>query len=296
MEEAAAIAAEYIASLDNLPAEVAHLLAEIKHKETKSQEVLQEIQKESAKYIRHSLRNGTAPMSSKDEQIPQKVNEGYAEVDRLAEQKIRLSQRLVDLISRARARLDYDLSKVLVLQGDLDPSQQGSFVSTTRNPVQQINESLRSAMALSDALPVPSAPTTPTPSAPLQKRRRVAAVQSNASIKLPSPAPVSAPPQRTRVTTQSHRPSPAPRRGGRVVSIGPDEDAEGEDDLEEMGGDDDDTEDKSLYCFCQKLSYGEMIACDNADCAYQWVSQLAALVRQPGAASFCPSSPVSLLG
>jgi chromatin modification-related protein YNG2 len=40
---------------------------------------------------------------------------------------------------------------------------------------------------------------------------------------------------------------------------GPDEDAEGEDDTEEGNGDDDeDNEDKRLYCFCQKMSYGEV--------------------------------------
>lgn len=47
------------------------------------------------------------------------------------------------------------------------------------------------------------------------------------------------------------------------------EDAEGE---EVDGEEGDDGEDKELYCFCQKLSYGEMIACDNAGCPYQWVS------------------------
>ena len=78
-----------------------------------------------------------------------------------------------------------------------------------------------------------------------------------ASIKLPSPAPVSLqlPVQRSR--TSSHRPSPA--RGRRAVSsVGPDEDAEGEDDVEDAGDDGEDNEDKSLYCFCQKMSYGEV--------------------------------------
>lgn len=53
------------------------------------------------------------------------------------------------------------------------------------------------------------------------------------------------------------------------------EDAEGEDVDGEEG---DDGEDKELYCFCQKLSYGEMIACDNAGCPYQWVSTELVLV------------------
>ncbi len=96
-----------------------------------------------------------------------------------------------------------------------------------------------------------------------------------------------------------------------------DEDAEGED--EEAGEDGGDAEDQELYCYCQKLSYGEvrpsesavartravavagrtvpeceamveggdadhrlrgvvqMIACDNEECKYQWVSKAKSL-------------------
>lgn len=124
--------------------------------------------------------------------------------------------------------------------------------------------------------------------------RRLAPSTSNSSIKLPSPAPANAyaPSQRSRLSHQTHlRHS---RRGNSL--FGADEDAEGEDDFEENGEEGGDPEDKEIYCLCQKLSYGEvrclvnnnggcfgisltvlatcsqMIACDNADCEFQWVS------------------------
>jgi hypothetical protein len=31
-----------------------------------------------------------------------------------------------------------------------------------------------------------------------------------------------------------------------------------------------DEEDNSLYCYCQKQSYGNMVACENEDCKFQW--------------------------
>lgn len=34
------------------------------------------------------------------------------------------------------------------------------------------------------------------------------------------------------------------------------------------GGTDD--ADNNLYCFCQRVSFGEMIGCDNDDCKYEW--------------------------
>ena len=40
--------------------------------------------------------------------------------------------------------------------------------------------------------------------------------------------------------------------------FGPDDDAEGEEDFEENGDETGDPEDQQIYCFCQKLSYGEV--------------------------------------
>ncbi len=68
--------------------------------------------------------------------------------------------------------------------------------------------------------------------------------------------------QRSRLSQQVHlRNSPAARGRRGTASVGPeaDEDAEGEDDIEEdVGEESGDAEDKSLYCVCQKMSYGEV--------------------------------------
>lgn len=107
-----------------------------------------------------------SPVPPKDAQLPAKIQASYAEIDRLAVEKLELAQRIVDLIARARARLDHDLSKVLVLQGETPDvasglssahgslSGHGSFTLGGRNPVNQINESLRNAFAGSAGLGV----------------------------------------------------------------------------------------------------------------------------------------------
>lgn len=33
---------------------------------------------------------------------------------------------------------------------------------------------------------------------------------------------------------------------------------------------DDDADDSKLYCTCQRVSHGDMVACDNEDCPYEW--------------------------
>jgi chromatin modification-related protein YNG2 len=134
---------------------------------TRISEILQEITKETSRYIRHSLRSGATPLSTKDEQIPQKIDQSYAEVDKLAQEKMQLAERLGGLIQRARTRLDYDLRKVLILQGD-DPGQP-AFVSTSRNPIQEMNDSLR--LAIAEASPIVPTPASvlATTQAPTQK-------------------------------------------------------------------------------------------------------------------------------
>jgi chromatin modification-related protein YNG2 len=78
---------------------------------------------------------------------------------------------------------------------------------------------------------------------------------SQTSIKLPSPAPAQsvgvggAGYARSRLSRQIHPP--------RAVDDGGDAEGE-EEEGEEEEGEGDDVEDKQIYCFCQKLSYGEV--------------------------------------
>lgn len=40
--------------------------------------------------------------------------------------------------------------------------------------------------------------------------------------------------------------------------------------MEDEGDDEEGDEDNTRYCFCNQRSYGEMVACENDDCRYQW--------------------------
>jgi chromatin modification-related protein YNG2 len=71
-----------------------------------------------------SSRNGnhaTPNIPSKDLALLARIDTNYTEVDRLAEEKILLAERIVGLLARARSRLDVELSRVNMLQGDLVP-------------------------------------------------------------------------------------------------------------------------------------------------------------------------------
>ncbi|KAG5653842.1 hypothetical protein H0H81_010115 [Sphagnurus paluster] len=304
LEEAANIASEFIYSLDNLPNEVNHLLQEIKAKETRAQELQVDIDKDSAKYIRHSIRASVSIPSSpssrapspKSGALPAKIEAAYAEINKLSAEKITLAQTLIELINRTRSRLDSDLAKVRILQGETVDyaSALGSSLSAMpgiglglsgANPAAQVTDSLRNA--LTSAPTIPDLRQTPVPSSgsisaasagPAQKKRRLAA----SSIKINSTTPTkhrSASPTTTAPLVTSQR--VASRLSRQSITRQETDMDEGEDDAE---ADDGEGDDERLYCFCQKQSYGDMIACDNeGGCPYEWFHLSCVGMKQPTA-------------
>lgn len=87
------------------------------------------------------------------------IQSHYDEIDRIGQEKERLAQRVVQLVVRARARLDADLGRVLVLQGEPDLSVQTGYYPTVlpKNPITQVNETLRSVASVTE---LPSTPTS----------------------------------------------------------------------------------------------------------------------------------------
>lgn len=65
-----------------------------------------------------------------------------------------------------------------------------------------------------------------------------------------------------------------------------DEDAEGDED-QEMEGEDE--RDDQKYCTCRSVSYGNMVACDNDGCPYEWFHWSCVGVQsEPKGKWFCP--------
>ncbi|KAL4801956.1 inhibitor of growth proteins N-terminal histone-binding-domain-containing protein [Aspergillus unguis] len=61
----------------------------------------------------------------------------------------------------------------------------------------------------------------------------------------------------------------------------------------DLGMDDDDedegNEDTKVYCTCQTVSHGDMVACDNDDCRFEWFHwKCVGLTREPVGKWYCP--------
>ena len=151
----------------------------------------QDIAKDQSKYIKSALKYSSTPSTPSSAgqansrtaspapvplpadlrskaHLPARIAASYAEIDSLTNEKVVLAQRIIELVTRTRARLDADLTKVRLLQGESPEDTRGAYMNAgTRlrssspytgatkregsvagfNPVMQIGESLRSAMA-----------------------------------------------------------------------------------------------------------------------------------------------------
>ena len=133
-----------------------------------SVELQTEIDKDSAKYTRRSRHTSTASVtppspssrapSPKSVLVPAKISASYAEIQELATEKCALAERLIEIISRTRSKLDVDIVKVRTLQGEppelIKPHPTLSADSLTLptslrnlNTAFAIGESLRNALA-----------------------------------------------------------------------------------------------------------------------------------------------------
>lgn len=291
-EEAASVASEFIASLDNLPNEVRHLLQEIEIKDQQCQEIQQDIAKDQSKYIKSLLkqcsflpdwRNSDTDSNPKTH-LPGRISAAYAQIEALSSEKMSIARQIIHLLTRTRARLDADLSRVRILQGespeDIRPSVVAplsapsygtkhcdSSVIGVVGPVIQIGESLRTAATTATTTTGLGKSDTIHSISGLgyNKKRRLT---TNTSIKLSSPAPTAAT-SRSRLSRQSR----VQQEEETAVAA---EDLEGDDAEEE-----EEEEDLTLYCFCHKQSYGDMIGCDNATCPYQWFHITCVGVKTP---------------
>ncbi|RXK36167.1 hypothetical protein M231_06572 [Tremella mesenterica] len=272
-EEAAHAAAEYISSLDNLPAEIAFLTEEIKEKDIRITQLLNRIGSRHSGLTRQ-LKNPTpssatfplplplgAPipvdhLSTKDAQNLGKIQTEWGKIEALQEEKVALAERMERIINRARERGRMEWIRV-----------GGKDLDSLEDEDDKVG---LGELGNSEVLLPPSGLGSGSDIRP-QKKRKIHALP----LPLPSSSyttPIIHPPANSMPPPSiPHRPSMSARsttrRHERHTSALSDIDM---DDGNGGEGDGETETDDRLYCFCQQKSYGEMIGCDNDKCKYEW--------------------------
>ncbi|PWN53326.1 hypothetical protein IE53DRAFT_384214 [Violaceomyces palustris] len=296
--EIAALATEFISGLDNLPQEVSHIVKEIEHKDAKVQDILPKIASREAQ-LRELLMKGGGGSSGilseadrvKAEKLVDKIRSDYARADEWSAQKEILSMRMWRAVHAHHSRLNDEMSRISphVLASIVGPSALAApqipaltnlpvALAGLRSPAGEFDIHTpgglkRKAGALSPAL------AGALPATPLSGRGagggsgrwggRTTPVDSG------TPAPSDKLGQSGRSGSGTGRKS---RGGGMAGSAGRglhgssalSTDGAGAGSLggiesEAHEGEEGEEKDETLYCFCQRVSFGEMIGCDSDD-------------------------------
>ncbi|SNX86034.1 related to YNG2 - component of NuA4 histone acetyltransferase complex [Melanopsichium pennsylvanicum] len=292
--EIAAIATEFISNLDNLPQEVSHMIKEIEHKDAKIQDLLPKIAARESQ-LKELLQKGGSGLSNpagnmsevdrvKADKLAEKIRTDYGRADEWSSQKEALSLRLWRCIHAHHKHLKEEMNKI-------SPSVLNNFSATVSIGTPQV-PSLSALPAALAGLKSPAVEMdsplvglkrkgsllsagvgTLSPSTPMSAAARARAGGRTTPIESGSPAP----PERglggairgvggsRKTRGGSLSASGGPGRSGlsqstELGSLGM-EGFEGEGGEGEEGEEKDDTP----YCFCQRVSFGEMIGCDNAE-------------------------------
>ncbi|KAA1064940.1 hypothetical protein PGT21_050064 [Puccinia graminis f. sp. tritici] len=310
---------DFVDSLANLPSEVGHLLCEIAYldyakKSAKDDqppvsqagngesglnkkwysvdESRRKAASKQSSIVRHSHKapNNLLTPNPKEPVLIERALAHYDDAIKLSKEKEKFASGAVNLVTRHLERLNQELAKLAATTGvevpefkrepSEPPTAPGSMNALTNGASgtpAPASEASRSNKRKQLSIDTPS-PHTFTPT-------QLPAIGGSSSAQASSQANKRRAGQ-ARQTLRIHMPSMQPKETEDMAAIeyGPGEEAEGDEGEESNAGDD-----TTLYCFCQKVSYGEMIGCDNKTCQYEWfhVSCLG-LKETPIGKWYCP--------
>ncbi|KAG0144078.1 hypothetical protein CROQUDRAFT_660437 [Cronartium quercuum f. sp. fusiforme G11] len=306
---------DFVDSLSNLPSEVGHLLCEIAYLDYAKQPTcddpppvsqagngesgskskwysVEESRRKAASkqhsIVRHSHKppNNLLTENPKEPLLISRALAHYDDAIKLSLEKEKFASRAVGLVSRHLNRLNHELAKLEQLTGVEVPEFKRE-PSEVPGSMSGLDFGLMQSMAGQSTSNAADQPT-PGLEGTRQKRKHHAA-------ETPTPLPVHSP--LTEVTPSALTGNPKRRmtNSRSVIKLSvtpapveaPVEEEVPEDEASLL--DDSNAGDDTLYCFCQRGSFGKMIGCDNKHCRYEWFHvPCLGMKETPTGKWFCP--------
>ncbi|KAK0521395.1 hypothetical protein OC835_006899 [Tilletia horrida] len=306
--ELAALAVEFVHSLDNVPHQVSHMLKEIEHKDVKCQELLPKVADRELQYRKlintlppgpwtglggpntSASQQGIAETLERADKLAEKINLDYSRLEEWAVQKAALSEKLWTILfahhNRLRAELARVDPKVLAnvpvpaptpgLQPPLLAALSG-FASAGSSGSSALGSALaRSSTPTSAVGPIASGGTSGSAAAAAAESGTAASAGSQQKGGQGRRGGASGTGGGGRSSTSASGPSASSVRteaadASAASSSGRGArqvDADGDVDIQEKG--EGEEKDETPYCFCRQVSFGEMIGCDSDTCKIEW--------------------------
>lgn len=265
--DAASVLEQQTQSMSNIPDEIKYLLREMREKDMQLYETRHKLQQRDAQLQKYLKQNGSLAKHPREQQLYTKIDEGFEQCKQLQADKCLMANTALFLLSKHLASLEKDIvkleesgetPKILGVGPDLGSVDPDSIAALS-------NSMMESSLSIS---------RSPSPGRKRGGRRsRSRRSMSVSSMESSSYGEESLPgtPRETSLT----------RTGRRKLERG----ASGTVTIPKRASNEDD----ELYCFCRQVSYGEMIACDNQNCRYEWFHYgCVGLTEPPKGIWYCP--------
>ncbi|GKT48354.1 chromatin modification-related protein YNG2 [Colletotrichum spaethianum] len=257
---------DWLNRVQNLPEEIRFLQDEIADRDRQYHDCVKLIEDRDGKIQKWIRANGSHETNPREETMRSQMRDNFIRADTLATEKIALTQKLQIIMDKHLRNLDQHIKMLYdrAEPGFNDPDECPSLIRPSA-----ANHSAPSSRSVNPASHLVGTAITATPLNPI--------INSSS----PTTARVGNPQIRNAQSQQHASSAPATpaasmilNRQARESSAGPGNDEAGDD---------------KKYCTCQNVSFGDMVACDNEDCPYEWFHwSCVGLKSEPNGTWFCP--------
>ncbi|KAI8604793.1 inhibitor of growth proteins N-terminal histone-binding-domain-containing protein [Dissophora ornata] len=235
---------DYLDTVESLPLELQRQFTLMQDLDAKAQSIMAQVGTKAAEFI-DNVQTCTPQERIK---LLQSLNEMLVESLRQGEEKVALATAAYDVVDRHVRRLDDDLQKYEDEQM-IGPGRLGNTSSNASGATADRKEESSNAITSTTTTGNKKGGSSSTQDAPSSKRKKQTHSSNNNGSNAATPA-----------STTSEK-----RKGGTVAATGS-KAAKKPASFTELPID----PNEPLYCYCQQVSYGEMVACDNGDCEVEW--------------------------
>ena len=253
------------------------MLKEIRRADTTASEHRKKFSQKDVQLQKFVKQKGSITENPDEDKLTKEVHEEIASLGKLQDEKCILANTALFLVSRHVAKLEKNIA-ILEEDGVLPPLEETILSGS--------EQSKESSVGSTGDRKKRSAVSTATPAA-LKKKK------TNSSISLQKPLS-----QQQLLGQQLQSPQvPDTNLANGMASrfqsnnVGKLTKVKGRDPRIKGDGHsiENDEEDKTLYCFCQRVSFGEMVACDGPNCKYEWFHYGCVNLKEPPKGTwYCP--------
>lgn len=263
---------EAVQDISNLEAEFAYILEEIRIHDLEIYEIKEKYKQKESILQKHLKQNGPLTTYGKEDSINKELKDSIEEAKKIQYEKCILANTALFMVSRHLNKLENNIN-ILEEDGLLAPLEDevesGAELSRENSVLSIGTEKRKRAIS--------SGTSTNGSTVKRKKHKRSTSINKSSDLQK----------QNTRKGTVS----PTPLGSTEL-------DAETQKYNDELfsGAADNEEEDKTLYCFCQSVSYGEMVACDGPHCKYEWFHYPCVNLKEPPTGKwYCPDCKQEML-